>query len=118
MRHRFAASLLLALLAVPACGSDDDGGSSTGSGGGNGSGGSQGTTCSDGYPKVGTACAIAFEKCSSCGTGSWECCDVFECQAGSWAQTQFHTLCPSDGGADADAEGEGGDPDASDAAPE
>lgn len=100
MKRRFFALVLLTLVSVPACGSDDGGGGGGGAGGG-GSGGSQGTTCADGYPKVGTACAIAFEKCTSCGTGSWECCDVFECQAGSWAQTQYHTLCPDDGGADA-----------------
>ncbi|MBK7585262.1 MAG: hypothetical protein IPI67_34370 [Myxococcales bacterium] len=86
----------VSLLLIPACGSDDGGGGAAGTGG---SGGNQATTCADGYPKLGAPCAIAFEKCASCGT--YACCDVFECQSGAWAQTQFHTACPSDGGSDA-----------------
>jgi hypothetical protein len=88
------------ILAVPACGSDEKGGG--GSGGKSGVGGSQGTTCLDGYPTLGTACAIPFEECKSCGNNPpWPCCDVFECQNGTWAQTASHFTCPEDAGADA-----------------
>ena len=103
MQRLVFAVLVSGLISLAACGSDDDDGGGTGGSGGGG--GTQGTTCADGYPKVGTPCAIAYEKCTSCGT--YACCDIFECLAGVWAQTQFHTLCPSDGGADvADAANE------------
>lgn len=108
MQRALSILVLLSLFSFPACGSGDDGGGN-GASGGSGSGGAQGTTCADGYPKVGTACAIQYEKCTSCGSGTWACCDVFECQAGAWAQTQFHTLCPSDGGADANDAGDAND---------
>jgi len=105
MRRFFIALVSLALVWVGACGSDDGGGSGGTSGGG-GSAAASGTTCMDGYPKTGTACAIAFEKCTSC--GSYACCDVFECQQGVWAQTQSHSQCPSDGGVDAPDSGDDG----------
>jgi len=87
----------LVAFAFAACGSSDDSGS--GGGGGGGSGGTQATTCMDGYPTVGKPCAIANEKCVSC--GSYACCDIFECENGLWAQTQKHTACPADAGSDA-----------------
>jgi len=91
-----------------ACGSSDD----SGGGSGGGSGGNAATTCADGYPTVGKPCAIANEKCVSC--GSYACCDIFECQSGSWAQTQKHTACPADAGSDSSDDAQGDAADAAD----
>lgn len=90
-------------LVFVACGSDSGDGKSPGTGGG--SGGKQGTTCADGYPAVGTACAVMFEKCTSCPQG-FACCDIFECQNGTWAKTQSSLSCPAEAGADADDAGD------------
>jgi hypothetical protein len=97
-----------------ACGSESDGGGAAGTSGG-GSGGSSGTTCADGYPTVGTPCAVAFETCKSC-PPQFACCDVFECQGTAWAKTQSSLSCPSDSGSDGavDAGGDAEDVDSGD----
>ena len=92
---------LSVVLAIGACGSSD---SSSGAGG---TGGNKGTICADGYPTLDTPCAIANEKCTSCGSG-YACCDIFQCQSTGWAQLQSHGACPADAGSDAalDAQGD------------
>jgi hypothetical protein len=107
MKRVFLLTSLCFVCVAAACGSDEDG---TTPGAGGGSGGKQGTTCADGYPAVGTACALDFETCKSC-PPAFACCDVFECQNGTWAKTQSSLSCPAEAGADAesDAASEGGD---------
>ena len=93
-------SVALSLVCIlSACGSDDDGGGASGTGGSGGSGGGA-TTCADGYPNIGTACAVENEVCKACLAG-WACCDEIRCEGGKWAMKQSHTACPADAGSDA-----------------
>jgi hypothetical protein len=85
------------LCAFAACGSGDDGGGGGGASSGGGGGGP--TTCQDGYPKLGSACAIPNELCKSCPTGA-ACCDEIRCQGGAWVLTQSHSSCPAEAGPD------------------
>lgn len=107
MKRVWLATWFAFLSGVVACGSDPDDGTSPGGGGG-GTGGKQGTTCADGYPNVGTACALSFEKCTSCPAG-FACCDIFECQNGAWSKTQSSLSCPAEAGTDATSDGSGDD---------
>lgn len=89
------------------CGSEDGGSGGGGTGGGSATGGTGGsgggglpTTCTEGYPTIGTACAVENELCVSC-LPSWNCCDEIRCSGGKWALEQSHSYCPADAGADA-----------------